>query len=269
MIFLDISTFYKKGRWARVSSTEYYSKPSLGVVGFSSDMGLADYYRLGGFDFVSPCEDTAHADLSIDVTDDGWDKLQNALYEDTVQLKSNIGSLKFLAIATPSLELLSTEQKATLGLEAISLIKTVVAYCEKSNLKQVGILGTKWDMAETGPLIKALKQHGIQTWTPHDLTMREAISTCIVRAKKDNYINYQGRILKADDYFVEVIRTMLYECVKFMDSLLICNPELRKFIPRIRQVDRAHFAVAPIIDAPMLYWEQIRTMLWNHKNSPS
>lgn len=252
-----------------MSSAEYSRGLSLGVVGLSSDRGLADYHRLGGFAFASLCKDTSRTDLSIDVTEVGWVKLQAALYGDIVQLKNDVSSLRFLATATPSLELLSDEQKATMDLKTISLVETVVRHCVQYNLKQVGVLGTKWDMAETGPLIKALNQQGIQTWTPRDLAMREAISNCVVKAADDNYVNYQSRILGAEDYFVEVIRTMLYECAGLMDSLLICNPELRKFIPRIRQTDRPHFAVAPIIDVSMLYWEQIRNVLSGHENSPS
>lgn len=190
--------------------------------------------------------------LRSDVTDDTEKRLRSAVLEHARRFKQQSLWMNTISFATPALEVLSPEQLFELGLELLSLNVLIAEHCVKHGIRRPALIGTQWDMAPSGPLRATLARYGIEAQSLTNAEMSHSLTACVFN-EANGYISYGGLLKETNDFCVDVANRLLYESAGTLDAFIICNPELRHFIPWLRQRLRGSNAAIPIINATELH----------------
>lgn len=239
----------------------------LGVVGFMSPYGCLAYRRFSGVDFFDVAEDAIPVMISNEITAETRAQLETELNTTITTLKCRNPWVNLLAIATPALDI----DVSIPDLQIISPVEAIVQHCLNSEVKCVGLLGTEWDTASDGPLAKALNQCKIQPWEPQERERRHALSQCVISALREPVL-YKGQKVDAVKFCLDTVSQMLYETVGLMETLILCNPELRQLRPPLNDMfaRKRKFATMPkILDVTDIYWPRIIEVVSQLQENPS
>lgn len=187
-------------------------------------------------------------------------RLQTAVAEHVQRFKRQSPWIDVITFATPALEVLPSETLSTFGLKLFSLNQLIVAECVKDKIRRPALLGTEWDVAPDSPLTQALADCDIeaQRLGPEKQQMYHLLTACVYNQMK-GYISCGGPLKTAQDFCVDVVNRLLYESASTVDAFIICNPELRSFVPRLRQCLKNDNATIPIINASALHLAALST----------
>lgn len=230
----------------------------LGVVGFLTEWARKKYQEVSTLEFGYLWREQTQTLAQDNLASVALEELRAALKVDIQNLSDEQSWVNTLAIATPGLELITTEDIAATGLKLVSLLTVIAEHCQTLGVKYAGLLGTELDIAEDGPLALALRAQGIQTWRPEQPDMRRRLSQYALTALDSSETHPNGDP-EAIKYCIEVVDRMLFETAGFMDAVIVCNPELRPLMPHIQRLKRSResFVAAHIIDATGLYWHKL------------
>lgn len=243
-----------------------FAETSVGVVGFLSERGLRYYQDFSEARyFYSPSDDVRKI-FSNDITIEAQDEFCAIISEQIRQLKQQKPQLGSISVATPALDLLSSEQLSDLGLEKISPSELVAEHCVQNGIRRPALIGTEWDTAPGSPLIRVLEDRGIEPLTPRDRAMRHLLTVCALNAMQTS-VQYANVLREANDFCIDVIRRMLYESANTLDALVICNAELRPFISRIHPCLKQQIVGISVVDIALLHWSAIAAKV--PENPPS
>ncbi len=227
----------------------------VGVAGFLSDSTFELYRRCGTTDYLCPTNEAIGEIFRGDITTATQRHLCVAMTEHVQRFKRQSPWMSTITFATPALEVLSSEQLSAFDLELFSLNGIIAKHCVKSGIKRPALLGTEWDVAPDSPLAKTLARYGIepQRLSQEHWRMYRLMTACVFN-QMSGYINYDGTLKEANDFCTEVANRLLFETANTLDAFIICDPELRSFIPYLRsRCLKDNNAAIPIINASALH----------------
>lgn len=241
---------------------------TVGVAGILSSDGFQSYRRCSGADslcFSFP-DESVHDIIRGDITTATQNRLCVAMTEQIRRFKRQSPWMQVTTFATPALELLSSGELSEFGLKLFSLNEVIAKHCVKNGIRRPALFGTEWDTSSDGPLVQTLAAHGIEALVPEGRQMRHLMTACAFNGMR-GYINCGGPLKEANDFCVDVANRMLFESASTLDAFIICNVELRPFMPRLRQCLRGSNAAIPIINASELHFAALSARTF--ENPPS
>lgn len=227
----------------------------LGVAGFlNDDTFKREYLLLSRVRFEAYARNPLLTDVNETVTgQDSSKKLQEIILEGIQGMKDHY-TIDGFTIVTPGLELLTKRMIEEIGVKFVSLSAAIAAECAQKKLKHVGLLGTKWDTAESSPLVTALKRRHIKSYSPPDASMSQMLTAC-AQLGASGIIYYQ-RPYKASDFCLEAVNSIC-ETTPKLDGIVLCNPEFRWLAKKVT----SRWPKLRIIDATQIHWQIMRNFI--------
>lgn len=223
---------------------------NLGVAGFlSEDAAKREYVGLSRVRFQVYALDSLL--MRLEAVKVKPETLRDIILNDAVGMRDGYGVDSF-TVVTPGLELLSEEDFAELGLKSVNLSSAIAVECARQKLKHVGLLGTAWDMAEEGPLVKALKKRHIKSYVPPEIGIRQMLLTCAQLGMLGS-LYYEQQVYKANKFCLKAV-DLICESAPDLNALVICNPEFRWLAKDIT----SRWPKLKIVDATQVHWDVMR-----------